>query len=464
MKVHFLGIGGSGASAAAAIAQAQGYEVTGCDLEPHNEFTTQFKFSQLLKGHDPKHLAFHPKVFDSEGLSPQAQTRRGVGSHKGVGSSVGSNIDIFAVTPAIFSLDPNNPELIEAKERKIPVLTWQQFLGEYLTKDKFVIAICGTHGKTTTTAMIAKILEDARLDPTVLLGAIVPRWGTNYRIPRQTVHDREYFVIEADEYNDNFLHFKPDISVVTSIEMDHPEYFNDFTSYKESFKKFLLQTKKIILANMQDKSVAEVVNKIMKQSSVFCFDYSKNHHHLKLKIPGSFNRLNAQAAFLVGLQLGIKPEVIQKSLSSYTGVGRRFEYLGQFNGAKVYSDFGHHPTEIKETLKAVREKFPKKRILLIYQPHMFTRTKYFFDDFVKVFKEVPADKVFIMDIYQSREHDLGETSSKQLADAVNKNSVVYIGSTPEVLEKLKPEIKNEDILIFMSAGDTDKLARKLIAS
>src|SRR3989344_8783926 len=134
MKVHFLGIGGSGASAAASLAQAQGFEITGCDLEPNNEFTTQFEKSQLLKGHSPEHL---------------------------------ENIDILAITPAITSLDADNPELVEARNKNIPILTWQQFLGEYLAKDKFVIAVCGTHGKTTTTAMIAQILEDADLDPTV---------------------------------------------------------------------------------------------------------------------------------------------------------------------------------------------------------------------------------------------------------------------------------------------------------
>ncbi len=428
MKVHFLGIGGSGASAAAALAQAQGFEVSGCDLEPNNEFTTVFKSEQLLKGHNPKHLS-HP---------------RGV-------------TDILAVTPAIFSLDPNNSELMEAKKLGIPVLTWQQFVGKYLTKEKFVIAVCGTHGKTTTTAIIAQMLEDANLDPTVLLGAIHPKWKTNYRVGKS-----QYFVIEADEYNDNFLHFKPDITVVTNIEMDHPEYFKDFEIYKESFKKFLLQSQQIV-ANLSDQGVADVLKVVMKETSTPAIDYSKNHLDIELKIPGDYNRQNAMAAMQVGLLLNISPQTIQSSLQNYIGVGRRFEYLGDYKGAKVYSDFGHHPTEIRETLKAVREKFPTSRILVIYQPHMFKRTKYLFDDFVKTFQQVPVEKVFVMDIYQSREHDLGEVTSEQLVSAVNKNSVSYIGSTNQVLEKLKPEIKSGDILFFMSAGDTDKLARELVA-
>src|SRR3989344_5976868 len=199
-KVHFLGIGGSGASAAAAIAQHTGFEVTGCDLDISNEFTTPFSLDQLLKGHSASHLK-------------------------------GGNVNILAVTPAIYSLDPTNEELMEAKRLGIEVLTWQEFMGKYFMEGKFVIAVSGTHGKTTTTAMIAKILEDAGLDPTVELGSIVPRWGTNYRVGKgkPALSGAEgYFVIEADEFNDNFLHLKPDITVVTNIEMDHPEYFKDF--------------------------------------------------------------------------------------------------------------------------------------------------------------------------------------------------------------------------------------------
>lgn len=426
--VHFLGIGGSGASAAAALAQAQGFEVTGCDLEPDNEFTTQFKPYQLLKGHSAFHL------------------RGG-----------GSNIDILAVTPAIFSLDPDNPELMEAKKLGIPVLTWQQFVGEYLTKAKFVIAVCGTHGKTTTTAMIAQLLEDANLDPTVLLGAINPKWKTNYRIGKG-----HYFVVEADEFNDNFLHFKPDINVVTNIEMDHPEYFKDLNAYMDSFEKFLLQTKGTIIANLEDQNVSEILKDIMKQSKVSAVDFTKNEMDFNLKIPGEHNILNAKAALQVGLLLGIEPETIRKSLNSYTGVGRRFEYLGKFKDAKVYSDFGHHPTEIKVTMEAARQRFPNQRLILIYEPHMFSRTKALFDDFVKVFKEIPVDKIIITDIYPSREIDTGLVTSRQLADAVGYDTLVY-HSKDQLLPSLKQHIQKGDIIFFMGAGDIDKYAKELLS-
>ena len=455
-KVHFLGIGGSGASGAAAIAEAQGFEVTGCDLQPNNEFTTIFKPNQLLTGHSPQHLASH------------------IGSGNVAPDSIG--VDILAVTPAIFSLDPDNPELLAAKEKNIPIMTWQQFLGEYLTKDKFVIAICGTHGKTTTTAMIAKLLEDAGLDPTVLLGAIVPKWGTNYRIPRQKVHNQEYFVIEADEFNDNFLPTKPDIAVVTNIEMDHPEYFKDLEAVKDSFKKFLIQTKQTVVANLSDPVVNQILSIHPKDVNTI-IDYSKHLIDFTLQIPGEFNIMNASAAFQVGLILGIDPQATRQSLERFTGASRRFEYIGEYQGAKVYSDFGHHPTEIAKTMEAVREKFPKERILLIYQPHMFSRTKTLFNDFVKVFQKVPADKTYIIDIYPSREVDTELVSSHQLVKAIQKEiepkfrnsekvvpAIVYIGSKNQTLNKLKPEIRKGDIVFFMSAGDTDELAKELVRS
>lgn len=437
--IHFLGIGGSGASACAALAQAQGFKVSGCDLEPNNEFTTQFKSSQLLKGHDPKHLGSHPK---------------------------GAIVNILAVTPAIFSLDPNNPELLEAKKQNIPILTWQQFLGEYLTKEKFVITVCGTHGKTTTTAMIAQILEDAHLDPIVELGAIHPKWGTNYRVGHG-----KYFVVEADEFNDNFLHFKPNINVVTNIEMDHPEYFKDLESVKDSFKKFLLQTKDTIVANLNDSNTAEVIKNVMKapdvqkvhvrSNNVYCLDYSKNHLEIDLKIPGDFNRLNAMAALQVGLLLGINPQTIRKSLSSYSGVGRRFEYIGDYHDAHVYSDFGHHPTEIKVTMDAARQKFTTKRIILVYEPHMFSRTKALFEEFVKVFRQISVEKIIITDIYPSREVDTGLVNSKQLVEAAHYDSLVY-HSKEELGEVLKKKVRKGDILFFMGAGEIDKIAKGLI--
>lgn len=439
--VHFMGIAGSGASACAAIAQFQGFEVTGCDKNISNEFTKPFKLNQLQSGHSASHL-----------------------------TSGNSKTDMLVVTPAIFSLDPDNIELLAAKKKKIPILTWQQFMGKYLLKDKFVIAVAGTHGKSTTTAMIALLLEDAGLDPTAELGAIIPKWGSNFRIGKS-----KYFIVEADEFNDNFLNYAPDITVITNIEMDHPEYFKNIEHYKNSFYKFLLLTKNAIVVNLSDSVVSQLIKHLMKnhaspdeknitylddRPNVKYLDFSKNIINFPLKVAGEHNKLNASAAVQVGLLLGINSQTIQDSLANYQGIGRRFEYLGKFKGADVYSDFGHHPTEIKVTIGAARKKFPNKKLWLIFEPHMFSRTKALFDDFVRVFRTLPADQIIILDIYPSREVDTGKVKSWQIVQSVKKGNVRY-ASPEEIREVLNREIQKGDVIFFMGAGDIDKMARKL---
>lgn len=425
-----MGIGGSGASAVAAIAQSQGYQVTGCDKSPFNEFTKVFKKTQLFEGHSKDHL---------------------------------QNVDILAITPAILSLDPHNPELTEAYNKGIELINWQEFMGKYLEKDKFVIAVCGTHGKSTTTAMIGTLLEDANLDPVVELGAIIPKWKTNYRTGKG-----KYFVTEADEFNDNFLASIPDIAVVTAIEMDHPEYFKNFDAYKKSFAKFLSKTKKIVIANLSDPGVNATLASHLPAgrhgltSGNAVIDYSKQLIDFPLQIPGKFNILNSSAAYQVGLALKINPQVIKQSLSNFSGIGRRFEFLGEYNKAKIYSDFAHHPTEIRVTLETAREKFSDQKIIVVFQPHMFSRTYALFNDFVKIFQELPVDKSYILDIFPSREVDTGLVSSKQLVEAVNKSSVIYIPSKEEVLEELKKKVREGDVIFFMGAGATDELAKKFI--
>lgn len=439
-KIHFIGIAGSGASAAAAISKAYGYKVSGCDINPTEEFTQKLAGVAIQKGHDSSHLL---------------------------------GVDILAVTPAILSLDPNNSELLEAKKRKIKILTWQKLLGK-LSQNKYVVAVCGTHGKSTTTAMIGTLLEDAGFDPTVILGANVSRWGVNFRIGKPVLNTSTslgvnsvegYFVVEADEYNDNFLSLTPEISVVTNIEMDHPEYFKDFNQYKRSFQNFLHNTKKMIIANLEDPVVLDVLafhpggghsNYGMFFKPVV--DYSKTLIDFPLKIPGEFNRLNASAAYHAGITLGISSQKIEESLSNFVGVSRRMEYLGKFNGADVYSDFGHHPTEIRVTIEAFKQEFPDKEIILVYQPHMFTRTKALFEDFVKVFKNLDIELTFIMDVYPSREVNTGLVNSKELVDAIGKENIKYVANPSKIVN----ELTSNNILIFMGAGDVDKIARELV--
>lgn len=422
--VHFLGIGGSGASAIASIAKAYGFQVSGCDKQPINEYTAHLDPKTLLTGHSEEHL---------------------------------KDIDILAVTPAVYSFDPDNPEIKAAKEKGIEVLTWQEFMGKYLEEGKYVIAICGTKGKSTTTAMVGLMLEEAGLDPTVELGAIVPKWGANYRVGKS-----KYFVTEADEFNNNFFASIPNIAIVTNVEYEHPEFFNNFTIYKQSFYKFLRRTKFSLIVNCMDPGVRSVIEMLKKGKRINLIDYSSNLIDFPLEIPGEFNRFNASAVYQLGLALQIEPPVIEKSLSSFKGIGRRFERLGEINGAEIYSDYAHNPLSIKLTTQAAREEFPKAKLWIIYEPHMFSRTKALFKDFVKVFKQIPADKVTILDIFPSREIDKGEVSSKQLVEAINSPKVEYLVNTNQLEGILTRELERGDVVFFMGAGPIDKMARDLV--
>ncbi|MBI2011574.1 UDP-N-acetylmuramate--L-alanine ligase [Candidatus Daviesbacteria bacterium] len=461
-KVHFLGIAGSGASAVAAIAKSWGFEITGCDLNPFNEFTSQFEKEILMEGHSKNHLYTHPEARAPLGRKDLEE----LDSSQASPNQNDSLVDLLVITPAILSLDPSNEELKEAKDKGVPVLTWQEFLGKNLLKDKFVIAVCGTHGKTTTTALIGSLLEDAGLDPTVELGSIFPKWGKNFRVGKS-----KYFVLEADEFNDNFLSYPTDIAIVTNIDFDHPEFFKDLNAYRKSFIKFLSQVKKLIIANLSDLGVYEILGLHLEggkqeQNDIFnlikVIDYSATKIDLPLKIIGEYNFQNALATYNLGLSLGLDSTTIRNSLMKFMGVSRRQEYLGECNGAKIYSDFGHHPIEIKVTIEAFRKKFPGKRLVLIFQPHMFTRTKALFKEFVGVFQRLPADQVFIADIYKSREKDFGLVNSKQLVEAINKKTISYIGDINHAKDFIKLVIRKDDLVIFQGAGDIDNLARQLV--
>lgn len=433
--VHFLGIAGSGTSACVKLAEAAGFIVSGCDQSLSGEFAEVINGIKAFEGHDPKHL---------------------------------EGIDILAVTPAVLSLDPNNSELLEAKKLGLQIMTWQQFMGRFLTKDKFVIAVSGTHGKSTTTAMIGKILEDAKLDPTVLLGATTSFWKANFRIGGHLPAGRqEYFVIEADEFNDNFMSLTPDVSILTNVEFDHPEYFEDFESYRKSFRNFLHKTKNLIIGNLSDKNTKEVLEKKPEaDQSTYppVIDYSKNLIGFPLKIAGQQNVLNASAAFNLAINLEIPPEKIKQSLQDFMGIARRMEYLGEINGAKVFSDFAHHPTAIKVATEQIKKQFPDKNIWIIYQPHMFSRTKALFNEFVNVFKKLDVAGISIVDIYPSREKDTGLIHAKDLVKAINKSNVKYNNDLEEIIKAMKNNLSEKVVVVFMGAGDMDSKVRQLLSS
>lgn len=413
-----MGIGGSGCSAAAAVAYEFGYKVSGCDLTD-SIYTSHLEKNnvKIFSGHSPKHL---------------------------------EDISLLVLSPAIENLDKENPELLEAKKRGIEVLTWQEFVGTELLRDKFVISVAGTHGKSTTTALIGLILEKGGLDPTVILGAQVKEWGENFRVGKSN-----YFVIEADEYNSNFLNYRSNIGVITNIDFDHPEYFKDENSLNKAFADFADNFKK-------DSVLFRGAGVNLTNNHGKTIDIHKRE--FELKIPGDFNQLNASIAYQVGSYLSVEEKKILETLRNFAGVKRRFELIGEVGGIKIFDDYAHHPTALRVTLKAAREKFVKNKIWVVFQPHMFTRTYKLFSNFLTVFNEANVEKVIVTDIFPSREKDTGLVHAKDLVEKINYSvgfeKALYL-SKEEAKNYLAENLENDDIVVVAGAGDIIELSKSL---
>lgn len=418
-KVHFMGLGGAGISAVANFAKAGGFEISGCDIDSSSPFLKSLISNSVtfFSNHDSKHV---------------------------------KDIDYLLVSPAIESLDPNNIEIAAAKAANVPVLIGEEFLAKFLIGDKKLIAVSGTHGKSTTTAMIGKILEDSQLDPSVLVGAIVTNWGRNFR-----VGNGEYFVIEADEYQKKFLLYKPFISVVIAIEMDHPEYFKDLADVENAFRDFAANTQNGGQIVLGAKVPLEVEN-----AKVLGRDFQVDK--LNLKLLGDFNLENAAIAAEVARLLGIDETTIKSSLENFSGIARRFELKGEPNGIKVYDDYAHHPTAIEATVTAAIKKYPGQKIYLVYQPHMFSRTKKLFDQFVNVFKNLNVEEIILVDIYAARQENIENISSSDIVKAVNSPKVNYIGDFGETVDYLLKKLAPNDIVIVMGAGDIYKMSEMIL--
>lgn len=437
-----MGIAGSGISAAAAIARKMGFKVSGCDLND-SPYAGELKKMGIVveKGHDEKHL---------------------------------DDVDILAISPAVLWQNGKHAEYSSAKEKGI-VMTWQELMGKTLQKEKYVVAVAGTHGKSTTTAMIGKILTDARLDPTCEVGAFIPEWGTNYRIGNS-----KYFVCEADEFNDNFLNYEPDVAIITSLEFDHPEYFKTFPKMVNTFKKFIKKVKNggtIILGLGQGAEIlAPFVNKEKVRLKTYSIDrpadfvafpirrennrtifsiQNQRTGEFVLKVPGFHNVKNALAAVVATKALGVEEKYIKGSLSSFGGAGRRFELMGEKNGVKIFNDYAHHPTAVEATLEAAREKFPKERIWAVFQPHTYSRTKALLKEFSKCFSL--ADKVIITEIFASREQGKPTITTREFTGYINHDSVMYLSAKEEVADYLLKNTLSGDIVINMGAGDNYKI-------
>lgn len=435
-RVHFMGIGGSGMNAVAGIAEAMGYEVSGCDFAAQS--------SDYIEALEKKGV----KIF---------------GEHNAAHLE---NIDILCVTPAVFDQSENHPEFVQAKERGIPVMTWQQFVGMELQSHKKVIAVAGTKGKSTTTALIGLILEKAGFDPTVLVGAKVKEWGANYRFGRG-----EWFVCEADEHFASFLHYTAKIAVITNIEMDHPEYFASMNEYMDVYVQFVAQMQKRGLLVLGD--IGEIFPKIEEALGEREIAIERIENHLgvlHLNAPqtllGHHNALNIAAASAVANHLEIAGDVVKQVVENFQGLGRRFELICEKNGVKIVNDYAHNPMSVRAVLDGARERFPDSRIWAVFQPHMYTRTKMFLKEFAAGFGA--ADRIVITPIFASREAGkpvATEISSQDLVAEIQtlwpEKEVISVDSLDAAAASILPELRPGDLLINMGAGDNGIISERL---
>jgi UDP-N-acetylmuramate--alanine ligase len=454
-RVHFIGIGGSGLSAIARLLMESGYIVTGSDktLSPL-AIDLQQAGVTVYMGHHPRNIAGADWVVRSS------------------------------------AVPDDNPEVEAARQTGIPVYKRADFLGRIM-EDKYGIAVAGTHGKTTTTAMIAWTLSVLGRDPSFIIGGVSNNFGVNAHAGQG-----DAFVIEADEYDRMFLGLKPRIEVITNIEHDHPDIFPTFREMQSAFQAFvdLLPTDGTLIACSDDESAFSLLSRArqngksvvaystrgemtinspqwMQSRSVklnshggYDFTAVTNLNSLEpidvsLQVPGEHNVSNALAALAVIVVLGLPLYKASAALGEFSGTGRRFELHGETKGVTVIDDYAHHPTEIRATLSAARARYPDRTIKAVWQPHTYSRTRTLLFDFVKSFSD--ADEVFVTDIYAAREPKQ-EFTSAEIVSAMPHKSAHYTGSIEETTQHLLKNLENGDVLLVLSAGDADRISTEIM--
>ena len=374
--------------------------------------------------------------------------------------NINKSIDEVVYTSAITPGSPGDAELQEAKKLGIKTTKRAEKIGE-LTKKYKTIAISGTHGKSTTTAMVLQILIEAGKDPSALLGSDFDLIKSNYRLGKSNL-----LVIESDEFDRSFLNFKVNLGAILNVETDHLDYFKGgideikkvFTKYiQENFKK-----NSYLVYNQEDKNLVEIISKIKRPDlEITTFPRVK----LNLSVPGKHNQKNAWAAIALAEKIGIKKEEAILSLEKFKGAARRFDFKGEKNGVKVVDDYAHHPTEVKATLQAARERFKKNRIIAVFQPHQYSRTYFFAKDFARSFKE--ADLIIIPPIYEvagrDEEKEIDGFKLAQMIQGQNKEAVA-VKSFDEAVRLLNKITKDKDVVLVMGAGPVTEISKKFLQS
>lgn len=456
-RVHFIGIGGSGLSAIARLLKESGYEVTGSD-QTQSQFALDLQKEgvTIYIGHHPRNVAGSDWVVRSAAVKD------------------------------------DNPEVQAAKRSNIPVYKRADFLGQLMEK-KFGIAVAGTHGKTTTTAMIAWMLYAMKRDPSFIIGGTLNNLKVNAHAGQG-----DAFVIEADEYDRMFLGLKPQIAVVTNLEYDHPDYYPTFEEMYSAFQSFveLLPQDGTLIACAEDEGAVSLLSharrknlnvvsysvqaemtinspqwmqaRSLKPNMLGGFDFlvmtnvgsvTASSLQVSLQVPGEHNVKNALAALCVAAMLGLPLQKAAETLSQFEGTGRRFEIRGEKNGVILIDDYAHHPTEIRATLAGAKSRYPNSRIWAVWQPHTYSRTKTLMMDFARAFSD--ADKVLVTEIYASREPQQ-DFSSAEVVSLMPHASAKYSGSLSETKNYLRENLRPNDILLVLSAGDADRITGELL--
>ena len=443
--VHLIGIGGTGLSAIARVLIEKGYQVSGSDRQAS-------------------------PLFD-------AVTMAGATTYVGHVAEQVAGADLVVRSSAI---PDDNPEVQYALAHGIPVLKRSAFLSE-LTQGQDVIAVAGTHGKTTTTAMLIWMLTEMGLDPSFIVGGVVNQLGRNAHAGQGN-----YFVIEADEYDNMFLGLAPKIAIVTNVEHDHPDCFPTPQDYRKAFQTFLGKVRPDGLAFIckDDPGAASLGEELSATEAILTYgklpevDYQTVNNvvvdgwptftlihgddalgQVRLSVPGWHNVLNATGALGAIHQLGLDLPAAIRALATFTGAGRRFEVLGEVGGVTIIDDYGHHPTEIAATLRAARTRYPDRRIWAVWQPHTYSRTQSLEAEFIQAL--AIADQVGVLKIYAARENDPGY-SAQVIADALPAGKAAYMEDFGTAADYLLKEIKPGDILIVFSAGDATQVSQAVL--
>jgi UDP-N-acetylmuramate--alanine ligase len=445
-NIHFVGIGGIGMSGIAEVLLNRGYAVSGSDvkLSPTTDRLVSLG-ARVFEGHRSEHL---------------------------------ESVDVVVISSAV---RPDNPEVLEAHRRQIPIIPRAEMLAE-LMRMKYGITVAGTHGKTTTTSMVAVLLQEAGMDPTVVVGGRLNALGSNARLGTG-----DFMVVEADESDRSFLMLSPTLAVVTNIDEDHMESYTDLEDLKETFVRFVnkvpfygavilcldepnLQSliprikRRIVSYGFSGQADLNIVNPTYRgfQSEYQVRYRGESLGEFRLNAPGRHNILNATAAIAVGLDLGIPTRTLRAALEAFRGADRRFQIKGQARGITVVDDYGHHPTEVRATLDAARQS-GDHRVVVVFQPHRYSRTQYCFEEFARAFYQ--ADVLVISDIYPAGEEPLEGITSERLVDAIKTHghkNARYVADLAEIAGVLEPELKAGDLVITMGAGNVWKVGDELL--